>query len=293
MQERIYSNQKSALQDQLSIVSAIANQYGADSIGVSVEQALAAARQGNFEPAQNIATGGNYTSAVDMRIGQAREAFALSEIGKLADQEQSSLERQMSAVDRQISAINSGSEAQINMLQKQLDEDLKAYQEQKDALNKQVDELLGIDRSVISLEEATALYQKAQQDLLELDYDNQIKMLEQGSNLQLTQEQMLDKISQQADMQFAANELASNSVAAIEELRKSLPATYNPIIEYKIPIIEPPTTYVGRVDQSKDEDKESANTQREIKHAVEAMAKYTQRSAKILQRIESDGLPTQ
>ena len=265
MQERIYSNQRSALQEQLNLVSSISSKYGAESRGVSAQQALLAAISGNFTPAQNIqSVGTNFGSATELRVAQAREAFALSEIGRLADEQESSLEKQLSGVDRQINAIQSSSDAQIAVLQKQLDEDLAAYQDQKDALNKQVDELLGIDRSVMSLEEATALFEKEQKALLDLDYENQLKAIEQRDSLLTTQQ--------------GALQVAMDQLSATHDLALSVNAT-NSYIKNRIDVPPPPPPENPEVKQMVSEIKmmraEMQNNLRQVAENTSETASHT------------------
>lgn len=169
------------ISDQLSIVSAVSRSLGAASSGFTSEQALQAARRGDFSLAQNINKNeDSFGSATDESIARAMKAFNLAEIGKLADSQKSALESQFNYAERQISAIELASQKEIEAAKSQLELDEKKYAEQKEQINKQINELLGIDTSVMSLELATALYSKEQQALLELDYENQIAALQQS-----------------------------------------------------------------------------------------------------------------
>ena len=175
------SAEQKMIKDQLSIVSAVSRSLGAASSGFTSEQALQAARRGDFSLAQNInENNGSFGSATDESIARAMEAFNLAEIGKLADAQKDSLQSELNFAEMQISAIELASQKEIEAAKAQLELDKKEYAEQKEQINKQINELLGIDTSVMSLEAATALYNKEQQALLELDYENQIAALQQS-----------------------------------------------------------------------------------------------------------------
>ena len=148
----------SALNAERSIVASVANQLGAAARGVTFKQALDAARRGDFEAASRITSGADYSDATSAKIGAAREAFALAEIGRLADAQLSDIDRQIAAQESftasQVAAIESGTAAQLA----QIEADKKAVEDQIKAL-------LGIDDSVLSLDVAMAQYQKAQDEL--------------------------------------------------------------------------------------------------------------------------------
>lgn len=287
MQQRIYENQRSALQDQLSLVSSIANQYGAASRGVSAQQALEAARRGDFSLAENINTGGgSFASATQQRVAQAREAFALAEIGKLADQEQSSLERQLSAVDRQIDAIEASAERQIAILQNQLDNEVDGYAEQREQLNQQINELLGIDNSVMSLEAATALFEREQKALLELDYENQIAALEQSTLQTEIQTQQVEMQSEQITLQAEQNEKAQQQIDELKLIGGGIVELINLPPKYEIPIIPPKETMGAEMDMLNEMKAMRAEMQNNLKQVAEATTS-TAISTRRLEQFES------
>jgi hypothetical protein len=147
-----------ALNAERSIVASVANQLGAAARGVSFKQALDAARRGDFEAASRITSGADYTDATSAKVGSAREAFALAEIGRLAD-------AQLSDIDRQIAAQESSTASQIAAIESGTAAQLAQIEADKKAAEAQVKALLGIDDSVLSLDLAMAQYQKAQDEL--------------------------------------------------------------------------------------------------------------------------------
>jgi hypothetical protein len=148
----------SALNAERSIVASVANQLGAAARGVSFKQALDAARRGDFEQASRITSGADYSDATSAKIGAAREAFALAEIGRLAD-------AQLSDIDRQIAAQESFTASQIAAIEQSTAAQLAQIEADKKAVEEQIKALLGIDDSVLSLDVAMAQYQKAQDEL--------------------------------------------------------------------------------------------------------------------------------
>lgn len=215
----ISSARISALNEELSIVSSVASQFGAASIGVSASDALTAARMGNFEPATRINTGDEYSSALEARIGQGRESFALAEIGKLADS-------RMSDIERSILATESSAESQISAIESASNKEVEALQAERDAVEARILEVLGIDTKALSLDEAVYAYQKAQDELANAMADGTLLSLQAQEDLAL---QTLEQIRSDAEKQInALNEQVDlllgidESVLSVEEAIKLL-----------------------------------------------------------------------
>lgn len=174
----VSSARLSALNEERGIVAGIASELGKASKSFTAAQALSAARRGDFNPAGNIALGDGYTDEISARVGQGREAFALNEIGKLADAQLSDLDRTIaateSATERQIAAINSGTESQV-----------RGLEAQKLAIEDQVKAALGIDESVLSLDVALAQYQAAQDELQRALAENTLEELQSQEEIAL------------------------------------------------------------------------------------------------------------
>jgi len=146
-----------SLNQEKSIVSSIASKFGELSKSFTASEALAAARAGDFTKAGNIESQ-TFNTAENEKIGAAREAYAMAEIGKLAD-------AQLSDLERSISATESSAQSQINAINNARDAQVAGLEAQKLAVEESVKALLGIDDSVLSLDEAIVKYQEAQQAL--------------------------------------------------------------------------------------------------------------------------------
>lgn len=148
----------SALNTERGIVASIASQYGSKANSYSASEALSAARSGDFTKASNIESGSGYTDSIGAALGAAREAYAMSEIGKLAD-------AQLSDIDRTIAAAESSADRQILAIEKASSEEVEKLEAQSLEVENQVKELMGIDDSILSLDLAMAQYQAAQSAL--------------------------------------------------------------------------------------------------------------------------------
>ena len=231
----ISSARVSALSSELSLISGIANQYGASSVGVSASEALRAARAGNFEPATRVQTGGNFANATEAKISKAREDFALAEIGKLAD-------AQMSDLERTISATESSAQSQIDAINAASEREVAELESQRAAVEEQIKEILGITDTVLSLDEATAQYQKAQDDLQNALAENTLDKLQAQENIAL---QSLEQAREDAQKQIdALNEQVDsllnidNSVSSVDEAIKLLLAERKELAEFEKSIQE-------------------------------------------------------
>lgn len=226
----ISSARVSALSSELSLISSIASQYGASSVGVSASEALRAARRGNFEPATRVKTDGNFANATEARISKAREDFALSEIGKLAD-------AQMSDLERTISATESSAQSQIYAINAAADKEVAELEAQRAEVEEQIKGILGITDTVLSLDEATAQYQKAQDDLQNALAEGTLDKLQAQENIAL---QSLEQAREDAQKQIdALNEQVDsllnidNSVSSVDEAIKLLLAERKELAEFE------------------------------------------------------------
>lgn len=139
------------------------------SIEPTVKQALDAARIGDFGVAgqlgdTNISSAG-FSSESEFLAAQALQANRLGEIGRLAQKQATIEERTLSAIDRQILSVEKSAEMQVQ------------------ALNDQLNTLLGVDTSIMSIADATAAHQAAQIAIDELGYESQIQILDQQRDL--------------------------------------------------------------------------------------------------------------
>lgn len=160
------SSERSSIENSLSSVSSLANRIQQAAGGeVSAIDALEAARRGDFSLAERLDLSSSldasgFSSASEQAIAEATRAFRVSEIGSLASNRASALERQLSAIDRQTSIVQSSADSQIAELEAQRDA------------------LLGVDNTVLSLSDAITGYQDAQLALDSLNYDEQSAMFD-------------------------------------------------------------------------------------------------------------------
>jgi tape measure domain-containing protein len=374
----------SALNAERSIVASVANQLGAAARGVSFKQALDAARRGDFEAASRITSGADYSDATSAKIGAAREAFALAEIGRLADAQLSDIDRQIAAQESftasQVAAIESGTAAQLAQIEadkKAVEDQIKALlgiddsvlsldvamaqyqkaqdelnaqigsdtldklQAQEDALNAQIDGLLGIDNSVLGLADAIAQYNAAQSelntalnadtlaqlqaqedaakalldetikqtqeqaDLLNkqidelLNIDNSVMALNDAITLLLNERKALadleyDKQVEQLNAQveqIAAQQETTLAVYNVVSALEDMPIRIgNAVADVREPIYQTPPIVIFPPTAESATAKEISSLREEMAYAQQSIAKSSATTAKILQRIEIDGL---
>lgn len=210
----------SALNSELSIASSVASKYGAASAAFTASEALAAARTGNFSKAQNISSNENFTSAEQARISAAREAFALNEIGKLAD-------AQVSDLERTISATESSAQSQVMAINKASSEQILKLEEQKAEIEKQVNAILGIDNSILSIDDAIKQYQDAQSELESEIAKETLSKLDQQESIALD---TFNRAKMDAENQI---DLLQEQVDAILGVDNSVLSLTDAIIQYQ------------------------------------------------------------
>lgn len=209
------NNQRSALESSItSLISLSERMNESAGVAVSVEDALLAARKGNFALAEKLnvsAVGsGGFSSAEEMAFAQARQNAQLREIGGLASSRASAQERIASGIDRQIASQESSANRNIAAIEAQIEAErvlaessilalnestesqILALNENADnqvaALEDQLNSTLGIDTSIMSMADAIADYQQSQLDLDNLNYESQISAIDE--QIALAQEQI-------------------------------------------------------------------------------------------------------
>ena len=102
----------------------------------------------------------------------------------------------------------------------QLEQDQQAYEDQLSALDSQLNALLGIDTSVLSLGEAIDAFRAAQLELESLNYDGQVAQFDEmiaAANAQLEQDQQAyDQEIQRLDQIISDNEALLNAALGID-----------------------------------------------------------------------------
>jgi len=218
--ESLANARLSALNDEHSLVSQIAGSLGAASKQFTANEALAAARAGDFTKAQNIGELGSFSNSTDAMIAAARDAFAKSEIGNLADS-------RLSDIDRQIAATESAKEAQISSAKAMLDAQLAQIELDKKATEDEVKAILGLDDSVLSLDLAIIEFQKAQAELEAVTASDTLQKLTAQEELikqQIEQaksdaQAQIDAINKQVDVALGIDESVMSVADAINALK--------------------------------------------------------------------------
>lgn len=220
-----------------------ADSFGAQMIDrgaafASLSGALASARSGDFSKA--LALGGNvdvltsmketdFSSAADFQVAQARAQFALSELAKLSsnqatvqDEIVASLQAQIDVAEvygqAQIDGQRMYGEAMIAGITQQAEIDKAGYESQVDALDKQLNELLGIDDSVLSIDDAIAQFKSAQDAANAFNLESEIEKLDIARN-QLGE---LQRINENLANQNIITQQQNNLAAEVVKLRESM-----------------------------------------------------------------------
>lgn len=178
--------------------------------------ALASARAGRFEQAQQLDIGalidldaGEFATAEELAIQEAVNRNRLATISGLAETEATQSDRMIAAIDRQINTTRVQSEAEILAIENSLEEQKNTINEQTEAqvaeLQEQLNMLLGIDDSVLSISDAIAQLTESQKSLEDLNFD--------------AEQQRLDALVEQAHDAFALDEQAYNDeISRLDQL---------------------------------------------------------------------------
>jgi len=260
---------------------------------VTVEQALKAARRGDFSLAQRLSPSdvdaSGFGSAEEFKAAQAVQAGRLNEIGQLAGSRASAAERAADAAERQIIAVQDTAAAQIAALD-------KAAEEQIAALDKQLNALLGIDTTILPLSEAIQKYQEAQKALDEFGYDGQMSRLDQQlanaeSMLSLAEKAYQDEIARLdailLDSQEQLNALLGidTSIMSLTDAVNNFNSSLSALAESMKPQTAAPEP--DKQTETEVELREQLKQERENNAAaLRAIAKSSERTSGILQRME-------
>lgn len=234
-----------------------------EQLATSLSQALSAARRGNFELAANanLSQGTGFASAIDKMIFEAEQAFRSAEIGRLAGQQIPVEEQIIASLERSAGITESAIENEKERAEKQIS-----------LLQDQLDQLLGVDKTVLSIDAAIANLNSTQFELNELDYQRQLDMLSE-------QEDLANKALDQAQ------DLHDQQVSKLDDLfnvnRMQLYAAYN--IDSGIRTLTEAIRVVQNLIAQGNAEQSAANS---------AIAKATQTTADIQRRFEYNGITT-
>lgn len=114
-------DEQSAIQDTANSLSSLINSINSElGEAFTIQQALAAARKGDFDVALSMTnqrvSSANYADPIEFARAQAIEANRLAQISELAGNEKTELERQIELIETQIDAINNGTDEIVNAI---------------------------------------------------------------------------------------------------------------------------------------------------------------------------------
>lgn len=208
----------SALNEERSVVASISASLGAASKAITATEALSMARRGDFSGVSNISTGESFASAESASIAAARESFALSEIGKLADS-------QLSSIDRTIAASEQGAAIQVNAINKASEREVASLEAQRLEIENQVNAILGIDNTVLSIADAIAEYQLSQEALQsEIDKDTLEQLQSQEDAALQSYEQAQTNAQEQISALIAQVDAILGVDSSVKELDEAISA---------------------------------------------------------------------
>ncbi len=190
------SSLSSVANDMRSLSQSLANAAGLvnDDIGA----ALASARRGDFSAAKGLSgqlpSASGFSSATEFKAAQALAKNQLAQISGLAGTRATDAERQIAVLE----GISGYLSHQISQAQADNQEQLKA-------LDDQYNSILGIDNTVLSLNDAITQYQEAQLQLDSLQTDSMLEALDNelaaaNALLELAQQTYDDEISRLDDV---------------------------------------------------------------------------------------------
>jgi hypothetical protein len=167
-----------------SLVNSINSSLGLSG-STNLISALTSARAGDFSKASSLNISAlttldpsGFSSAEDLAVQQAINQNRLKEIGLLAGDQLTESELMLAAIDMQLEVTKSSSEEQIAAITKLTESQILGLQEQ-------LNSLLGIDSSVLSIDEAITKFGNAQQELDSLNYEQEqakLDMLVESAN---------------------------------------------------------------------------------------------------------------
>ena len=300
--------EKSAIGETVSSMKALINSINSPmAASVGLLDALSSAKNGDFSVAKELdfasllnLDAGTFSSASEMSVQQALNANRLKEIGELASTQLSESELALAAVNEQIELTRTNSELELSAMQSQLDS------------------LLGIDNSVLSVADAVNAFSESQSELNSLNYEQEQSKLDllvssATDVMEVHQKYYDDEISRFDDILTANESLLSaalgidDSVLSVAESVESLALAIAGISSSTAGIATqtlsgktippPPQTFSGRSESSEAVELKGMRRELEVdrefnKAALLATAKNTKSMANTLQRFEIDGMDT-
>lgn len=273
------SSLSSVANDMRSLSQSLANAAGLvnDDIGA----ALARARRGDFSAAKGLSgqlpSASGFSSATEFKAAQALAKNQLAQISGLAGTRATDAERQISVLE----GISGYLSHQISQAQAENQEQLKA-------LDDQYNSILGIDNTVLSLNDAITQYQEAKLQLDSLQTDSMLEALDNelaaaNALLELAQQTYEDEISRLDDVILNA-QAQLDALYGIDTSIMSVTDAINNLNDIIANPPEPTTTTEPVVDPAKKEFDDNVLAQNE---EIRQNTKITNR---LLQQMVGGGL---
>lgn len=303
-------------------------------IGVStIDQALKSAQSGDFSKAKSLNLDkltnldpAKFSSASDLLVQKAINENKLASISFLAKAKLSENEKLILSIKSQSIVIKNVSEQQIKAIDNNSREQVLKIQKIADSnvamLENQLNSLLKIDTSILSVADAISEFKVASLMLDELNYDKQLTkldlMITSANDVYLLQENSFKAESKRLDNILSTNEAllnealgintsilsVANAISALSDAILSINNNDKPKMFMPTPIfgfggdiiplpIVPPKIDVSSQQATNDATLEEIKLLREDNAAMQIeIVKNTKSTAIILQRFEIDGLDT-
>jgi tape measure domain-containing protein len=283
-----------------------------NSTGGDLVAALAAASQGDFSKAQNLNLGSltnldpkSFSNKADYDIQEALNRNMIASIGDYAEDELSLAERTLNSIENQLVATKVGTAATIEAIENRSAAEVEA-------LTAQLNDLLGIDTSSLTIDEAMLAFAAAQANLDELNYAEQtsqfdIMMANAEEVYSLFETAYIEEIDR-LDSILEANEALLNAALGIDTSILSVAdaiASLKGSIELltPAPVIAAPTKndsginnfqrdLTDLINSIKDDKKDAKDNDISIASMQMEVVKNTKTTSKILQKLELNGIST-
>lgn len=280
------SDRKSALNDMISgLGSASSNlrsiaEVDTAALSTDLAAALSAAQGGNFNPAMALGDisalmgdASGFSSAAQMNVSRGVTGFAANELANLVDNQLSVEERTLALLEQQSIDETMRYDAEQSMLNDRIEAENESAEMQIAALDEQLNNLLGINTGVLSIDASIVAFQKAQDELNALDYERQLEMLAEEEEWAMDALDVAEQNSQdQIDKLDDILNTASAQINALYNINTSVLSVQTAIAELQTAVVNAELAQANRDAQ---------------------IAKQTRKSADSLQQIVIDGVQTE
>ena len=280
------SDRKSALNDMISGLSGASSNLRSvvdvdtNALSSDLANALSQAQRGNFNPA--IALGdisslmgdsSQFSSAAQMNVSRGVTGFAANELANLVDNQLSVEERTLALLEQQTINETARYDAEQAMLAERIEKENDYADAQTAALDEQLNNLLGINTGVLSVDASIIAFQKAQDELNSLDYERQLEMLAEQEEWAMEALDVAEQNSQdQIDKLDGILNNATNQINALYNINTSVLSVQEAIFQLQ-------TTITNA---------EAAQATRDAQ-----IAKQTRKTADGIQQINAVGVQTE